>query len=81
MQYSIQATTPERLLPCYKLLLQNTIASTNPTLRLHTKYIPSHQRRFYTHNLNGIDLQELHNYPKIPMYCIPYNSIYFMLLL
>ena len=42
MQYSIQATTPERLLPCYKLLLQNAIASTNPTLCRHMKNIPSH---------------------------------------
>jgi hypothetical protein len=55
---------PKRLLPCYILQLHHTIISTNPTLRLHTKDMPSHRRKFYTHNLNGIDLQKLHKLPK-----------------
>jgi len=38
MHYSIQTKTPERLLPCYKLLLHDTIASTNPKLFLFVFY-------------------------------------------
>jgi len=64
MQCGNQPATPERSLPCCRLLLHNTIASTNRTLRLHTKDTPSHRRKLYTHNLNGIDLQKLHNLPK-----------------
>jgi hypothetical protein len=56
IQDSIQLITPERLLCCYILLLHNNIASTNRTLRLHTKDTPSHRQRFYTHNLNGKNL-------------------------
>ena len=29
------------------------------------KITPLHRRRLYTHNLNGIDLQKLHNLSKI----------------
>ena len=47
------------------LQLHNNIASTNQTLPLHTKDMPSHQQRFYTHNLNGVDLWQLHNFPEI----------------
>jgi hypothetical protein len=74
-------TIPESLLPCCKLLLRDTIASTKPTSRLYTKDRPSHRRRFYIQNLNGTDLQALQNLPKISIYFIPYNSFYFSLLL
>ena len=65
IQDSIQLITPETLLHCCILLLHNNIVSTNRTLRLHTKDMPSHRQRFYTHNLNGIDLWQLHNFPEI----------------
>jgi hypothetical protein len=42
IQDSIQLITPERLLRCCILLLHNNIASTNRTLHLHTKGMPSH---------------------------------------
>jgi len=87
VQYNIETTTPERLLHCCKLLLYKTVASANPTLRLHTKDAPSH-RRFYTDTLNGIDLKKgggeekkLNSFPRISICCIPHNSICIILLL
>jgi len=81
MQYSIQPTTPERLLPCCTLLLHNTIASTNPTLFLQTKDMPSHRRRFYTHNFNGIDLQKKNSttYQYIKLLCSLQLSLFYFL--
>jgi hypothetical protein len=49
---------------CCILLLHHTIVSTNSTSHLHTKDKPSHRRIYYTHNLNEIDLQNLHTFPK-----------------
>jgi uncharacterized protein YjbI with pentapeptide repeats len=69
MQYN---KNPESLQTCCKILLQNTTTFTNPTLHLHTKDMPLHQQKFYTHNLNGIDLQ------KTPQLTPKYHSILFL---
>ena len=55
--------------------------STDPTSRLHTKDKPSHRRRFYTHNLNGTDLQKLHYLPKYQSNAVltsQYNSFHYL---
>jgi hypothetical protein len=80
MQDSVQPITPERLFSCCILLLHNTRTSIKPTLRLHTKDMPSHRRSFYTHFLNEIDLRKLHNFPQnINVFLT--TQMYFILLL
>jgi len=46
------------------IIMQTPLHLQPHTLRLHMKDTPLHRRRFYTHNLNGIDLQKLHIFPK-----------------
>ena len=45
-------------------VLHNTVTSIQSTLCLHTKDMPSHRRRFYTHNLNETELRKLQNSPQ-----------------